>query len=180
VLRSRWLWAGVGLALIIGAPNLVYQATHGFPQVTMAGALSDNNAGEVRAQLLPFQALSIGPTLLPVWIAGLVALLRRPQWRPIRAVAAAYFAALVLTFLGGAQMYYAFGLQAFLLAAGWVPTVDWMARGRWHRPAVYAALAVNAVVNAVIALPLLPVTSVGGSPVLALNQTIGDQIGWPE
>jgi 4-amino-4-deoxy-L-arabinose transferase-like glycosyltransferase len=180
VLRSRWLWAGVGIALIVGAPNLIYQATHDFPQLTMAAALNDNNADQVRVQILPFQALLIGPPLLPVWIAGLVALLRRPQWRPVRALAVAYFAAVVLTSLGGAQMYYAFGLQAYLLAAGWVPTVDWLARGRWRRPVVYAALAINAVASALIALPLLPITSVGASPALALNQTIGDQVGWPE
>jgi hypothetical protein len=133
VLRSRLLWASVAIALIVGAPNLIYQATHGFPQIEMAAALNGNNSDEVRAQLLPFQALLVGPTLLPVWIAGMVALLRRPEWRPARALAVAYVVALVLTFVGGAQVYYAFGLQAFLLAAGFVPTVDWMERRRWRQ-----------------------------------------------
>ncbi len=36
-------------------------------------------------------------------------------------VAVAYLVAVTLTFVGGGQLYYAFGLQAFLLAAGWVP-----------------------------------------------------------
>jgi hypothetical protein len=116
--RSRWLWAGAAIALLLSLPNAIYQITHGFPQLTMAGALSENNSGEVRALVLPFQVLLIGPALLPAWIAGLVALLRREQWRPVRAVAVAYLVALVLAFAGGGQIYYAFGLQAFLLAAG--------------------------------------------------------------
>ncbi|GIH02421.1 hypothetical protein Rhe02_04880 [Rhizocola hellebori] len=179
VLRSKWLWAGLGLAALLSLPNAIYQITHDFPQLTMAGALSENNAGEVRIQVLPFQALLIGPALLAVWIAGLVALLRREQWRPIRAVGVAYLVALLLTFIGGGQLYYAFGLQAFLLAAGWVPVQRWMA-GTWRRWLVFAAVAVNAVASALIALPLLPVTEVGQSPAVALNPTMGDQIGWPQ
>jgi 4-amino-4-deoxy-L-arabinose transferase-like glycosyltransferase len=181
VLRSGWLWAGAGLALVIGAPNLVYQATHDFPQLAMAAALSENNADEVRVQVLPFQVLLIGPPLVAIWIAGLVALVRRPAWRPVRAVAVAYGVALVLTFAGGGQVYYAYGLQAFLLAAGVVPTVDWMRRGgRGRRGLVVSAVALNVVTGALVALPLLPVTSVGRSPAMAVNPTIGDQIGWPE
>jgi hypothetical protein len=179
VLRSRWLWAGVGLAVLIGLPNLIYQATHDFPQLTMAGALSENNAGEVRATLLPFQFLLIAPTLAAVWIAGVVALFRRPQWRPVRAVAVAYLAALVITFVGGGQIYYAFGLQAVMLAAGWVPTVDWM-RTRVRKGLVYAALALGAVVTVLLALPVLPVRTFGQTPIPEINQAAQDSVGWPE
>jgi Dolichyl-phosphate-mannose-protein mannosyltransferase len=182
VFRSRWLWAGAGLALVIASPNLIYQATHNFPQLTMAGALSDNNAAEVRAQLLPFQFLLIAPTLAAVWIAGLVALLRRPQWRPVRAFAVAYPVALGLTFLTGGQIYYAFGLQAFLLAAGWVPTVDWMARGRTlaRRSLVFGAAAVAAASSVFLALPVLPVQTFGRTVIPEINQAARDQVGWPE
>jgi hypothetical protein len=181
ILRSRWLWAGVGIAVVVGAPNLIYQATHDFPQLAMAGALSENNGGEVRAQLIPFQFLLIGPPLAAVWIAGLVALLRRPQWRPVRAVAVAYLVAVVLAFIGGGQIYYPFGIAAFLLAAGWIPTVDWMARGRarLRKPLVLAALALNAVFSTFIALPVLPAQVIGETPVPDLNPTLADQVGWP-
>jgi hypothetical protein len=179
VLRSGWLWAGAGLAVLIGLPNLVYQATHDFPQLTMAGALSDNNAGEVRATLIPFQFLLVAPPLTAVWIAGLVALFRRPQWRPVRGLAVAYLAALVLTFVGGGQIYYAFGLQAFALAAGWVPTVDWM-RTRPRAVLVYVALGLAVASSVLLALPILPVRTFGQSPIPAINQAARDSVGWPE
>jgi 4-amino-4-deoxy-L-arabinose transferase-like glycosyltransferase len=37
---TRWLWLGVAVALLVGAPNLIYQATHGWPQFAMAHALA--------------------------------------------------------------------------------------------------------------------------------------------
>jgi hypothetical protein len=37
--RSGWLWVGAALAVVLASPNLVYQATHDWPQITMAGAL---------------------------------------------------------------------------------------------------------------------------------------------
>jgi Dolichyl-phosphate-mannose-protein mannosyltransferase len=167
VLRSRHLWAGVLIALVLGAPTLIYQATHHFPQLTMARALHDNNAGDVRVQLIPYQVLLVGPPLFVLVVVGFVALLRRPNWQRVRCIALAAPFALAVTFLGGGQIYYAFGLLAFLLAAGW-------ATERGPTWLLVSAVAVNGAVNAFIALPLFPV-----SVQAALNPTIGDQVGWP-
>lgn len=170
VVRSPQLWAGAGLAVVLAAPTLIYQATHHFPQLTMARALNENNAGEVRAQLIPYQVLLIGPPLFVVVVIGFVALLRRPAWRPVRALALAPLVALAITFVAGGQIYYAFGLVAFLLAAGW-------ATERGPAWLLVAAIALNGAVNAFISLPLLPLSHV--SVPAALNPTIGDQVGWP-
>jgi hypothetical protein len=45
---------------------------------------------------------------------------------------------------------------------------------------VGALVTVSAVTSAIIALPLLPVNDVGGSPVAALNEDALETIGWPE
>lgn len=179
-LRSGWLWAGVGVALLVGSPNLVYQVTHGFPQLHMAAALSENKGGETRVQLLPFQVLMLGPPVAAIWIAGLVALLRRPAWRPARALAGAYPVLLVIVLISGGQVYYPVGLLGFLFAAGCVPTADWVARRPGPRRAwVAAALVLNAAATFVLALPLLPVSVLGDTPIPAINQATRDQIGWP-
>lgn len=179
-LRSGYLWGGVALALLIGAPNLVYQATHDWPQVTMAGAIADNGGSEARVLLLPFQIVPLGLPLVPIWVAGLVALLRRPEWRPLRALAVAYPVLLVIVFLTGGQIYYPVGLLAVFFAAGCVPVADWIARGGRGRAILTgAALAVNAALTLVLALPLLPVDILGDTPIPAINQGTRDQIGWP-
>ena len=91
----------------------------------------------------------------------------------------AYFVALLLTLLGGGQIYYAFGVQAFLLAAGWIPTVRWIGDRLGRRILLIAAIALNAVVSVLIALPVLPATTLGGTPITEMNPTLGDQVGWP-
>jgi 4-amino-4-deoxy-L-arabinose transferase-like glycosyltransferase len=185
VLRSGHLWGGVGLAVLIGSPNLIYQVTHHFPQLTMAIALHNDKSGTVTVETLPYQVLLVGAPLLPVWITGIVSLFRRPEWRPIRVIAVAYLVAVVLTAAAGIQVYYAFGLQAFVLAAGWIPAVEWLRRAAppdvaWRRAGLVASVAANALLSAIVALPMLPPDVVAHTPVIALNQTVGDQVGWPQ
>lgn len=179
VLWSKWVLGAAALALVIGAPNLIYQTTNDWPQLTMGAALSENNAGEVRVLMWPFLLLLLGPPLVPVWVAGLVALIRRPAWRPVRFLAVAFPTLLVLTFLAGSQFYYPIGLLAVLFAAGCVPVAEFVSRSAGWRPVLVGAVAVNAVVSAVIALPLLPQSVLGGSPVPGISQLARDQVGWP-
>jgi 4-amino-4-deoxy-L-arabinose transferase-like glycosyltransferase len=44
VLRTRWPWLGAGIAALIWAPNLIWQATHGWPQLALASALHQDNS----------------------------------------------------------------------------------------------------------------------------------------
>jgi 4-amino-4-deoxy-L-arabinose transferase-like glycosyltransferase len=180
VLRSPWLWAGVGIALVLGSPNLIYQATHDWPQVRMAGAISTGDGPDSRIQLLPFQLILFGVFLVPIWVAGLVAVLRRQTWRPVRALGVAYLVVLAIVAVSGGQTYYPFGLLAFLFAAGAIPTVDWVARRPGlRRPLVVGAVVVNAGFTALVGLPLLPVDVLGRTPIPAINSNTRDQIGWP-
>ncbi|WP_353648922.1 glycosyltransferase family 39 protein [Nakamurella sp. A5-74] len=181
VFRSPWPWSAAGLAVLIALPNLIYQATHDWPQLAMGAALSGNNGSDVRVQAVPFLALLIGPPMVPIWVAGLVALARRPDWRPLRSLVVALLVVVALTVIGGAQVYYPLGLLAVVFAIGAVPTADWIhrGRGRVRRVLVTTAVALDVVVCSVISLPVLPLSVVGSTPVLDINQTVGDQIGWP-
>ncbi|WP_030156723.1 glycosyltransferase family 39 protein [Glycomyces sp. NRRL B-16210] len=176
-LASKWLWAGVALALVVGSPNLIYQAVNGWPQLEMASAINETDGAENRILLLPFQFVLLGTFLVPVWIAGIVALLRRPQWRPVRALAVAYPILLVVTLATGGQFYYPMGLLIALYAAGCVPVAAWAA-SRGRRVLLVAAVGLNTAVSAVVALPLIPAESVGETPVPAMNSSVPDQIGW--
>lgn len=180
LLRSRWVWTGVAIALVVGAPNLVYQATHDWPQVTMGRALAHSNAAQVRLLMWPYLLVMFGPPLVPIWSAGALELLHDPRWRPVRFLAAAVPVMLAIVWFGGSQFYYPFGLMTALLAAGCVVVARW-ADGhpvpRW--PWVVGGVAVNAIISVVIALPVLPVTRVGSTLVPTFNQIAQDQIGWP-
>ncbi|GAA2137026.1 glycosyltransferase family 39 protein [Glycomyces algeriensis] len=176
-LASKWLWAGAALALVIGSPNLVYQALHDWPQFEMAAAINETDGTENRILLLPFQLLLIGLFLVPVWITGIVALLRRPDWRPVRALAVAYPILLVITLVSGGQFYYSMGLVIALYAAGCIPVAAWAATRR-RRGLLVAGVALNSAISALVALPLLPVADVGGTPISAMNSSVPDGVGW--
>jgi len=179
VLLDRGVLAGGAVAVVLAAPNLVYQATHGWPQLAMGAALSENNADEVRVMTWVFLVIGFGPPLVAVWGAALVALWRRPAWREARFLGAALPVLVLLTVLAGSQPYYPSGLVAVLVAAGCVPAAELVARSRGWRITLAAALALNATVSALVALPLLPLRIVGSTPVAAINQVAADQVGWP-
>lgn len=178
LLRSPWVWGAVGLALLVGLPTIVYQVAHGFPQLDMGAHLSADNGGQVRVQMWWFLALVLGPPLTVIWVCGLVALWRRPAWRPVRFLGAGFPVLLLAVFAMGSQVYYPLGGVAVLWAAGCEPTVRWWSRGRGRRAFALAWVALNAAVSAVLALPLVPVDVVGSTPLPSINQVVADSIGW--
>ena len=181
-LRSPWPWLGGLLALAVWAPNLVWQARHGWPQLEVAGAIAAGSSGtsEPWYLFLPFQLVLVSPVLVPLWVAGWWRLARDPALRTWRAFAVAYVVLAVL-FLGtGGKPYYLAGLYPALLAASAAPALGW-ARRRGRRPLVVfgPALALSLVLNAVLMLPLVPVRSLGGTPIPAVHYDAGETVGWP-
>jgi hypothetical protein len=179
--RLPWPWVlgGLAVAVVLALPTVVYQATHGFPQLTMGQRLSAKNGQQNRLLMGPFLLLLLGPLIVPVWVAGLVALVRRPQWRRARFLAMAFVALLVLSFVAGGQVYYPLGLLSVVYAAGCVPVAGWLSGAADRRRLVVGAVALNSVVAAVISLPLAPVSVLGFTPVPGINQATRDQVGWP-
>ena len=169
-LLSPYVWGGAALALLIGLPNVLYQVAHGWPELDMGRALSDHNAGDVRVSMWIMLVLLLGPPMVVIWVAGLRALARDPR---LRFVVVAFGLLLVFTFVSGTQNYYPLFLEPVLFAAGIVAMERHLAR-------VWAALfAVNGLVALVIGLPVVPVGTVGSTPVAGINQVVQDSVGWP-
>ena len=176
VVRSGWLWAGAAIAIALWVPNLAWQAAHGWPQLELAGKIADEDPVVNRITLIPFQALIIGPLITPVAVAGLVWLLRNPRYR---ALGIGFLALLALCIVIGAKQYYPSAFAVALLGAGAIPTERWLARRRWHAPALVAATVVSAAVAIFLVLPVVPVTDVHATPVPAVNEDAIETIGWP-
>ncbi|MFL6123092.1 glycosyltransferase family 39 protein [Actinophytocola sp.] len=180
VLRTWWLAAGVGVALVLAAPVLIWQAAHDFPLLTVASGISGDDGAENRILFVPMQLILVSPVLVPVWAAGLVRLLRDPAVRFGRAVGLSYpLLCVVLVVLGG-KPYYAVPPLVVFLAAGAEPTLRWLDRGNraLRRGIAGAAAVVGAVMSMIVGLPVLPVDAIG--PVIALNGEQGEQVGWHE
>ncbi|WP_169984686.1 glycosyltransferase family 39 protein [Microbispora sp. H10836] len=169
VLRDRRLWAGALLALAIASPNLVYQATHDWPQFQMAQALRVDEGADNRAAFFPLQIVLLGPVQAVVCVAGWLRLWRN---RRVRSLAIAYPVACALILYSGGRPDYTGAFLLYLFAAGCVTAAGW----RW-RAALAAALAVGAVVAVVMALPVVPAASLGGTPVAAVNEVARESVG---
>ena len=179
VVRTRWPWLGAAVAAVIWAPNVVWQATHGWPQFAMAASLHrENTSAAAYLGGLPAQIVYGGLFTAPVLIAGVVRLWRTPEVRYL-AVAVTLVAIYVLAWVPG-KPYYTSGLLPAVLAAGSVATERWFARGR--RPLGRRALVVGAILVAtVVELPsVLPVWPVRDLHAHTTSADLADMVGWPE
>jgi Dolichyl-phosphate-mannose-protein mannosyltransferase len=181
LVRSRWVWAAAGIAFVLWAPNLVWQAQHGLPQLEMASRIS-GSAGDNRANLLPELVLLLGALTFPVLLAGGWWLLRSSAARPWRPIGWAAIAVLAVVVLTGGKSYYAVGFLPLLAAAGAIQLDGWLGRGRhgWRAGALALIVAATALVTSLLALPLVPVTSLGATPIPDVYHEAGAQVGWPE
>ena len=179
LLRSRYLLFGCLLAAALAAPDLVWQASHGWPNLAVFRALAQQ-AGHNRVVYWPAQILYTGFVLTPVWVAGLVWCLRSPAARRFRAAGIAAGACLAVFFALGGKPYYAGGAYTFLFAAGAVPVERWLAGGRRRATAMFAALAVSTAAAAPVALPVLPARWLHTVPLQKINYDLTETIAWPK
>ena len=181
VLRSVWLWAGAGLAVLTWLPNLLWQADHGWPQLTLAQAIAGGSSGSSQPWwlFLPMQLVLVSPVLVAMWVPGLVRLWRAVELRPVRCFAVAYMLLAVVFLVSGGKPYYLAGLYPVLLAAGAPSVLGWLRRRSHAWAWVVGGLGLSLLVNAVLMLPVLPVRALAVTPIVDINYDAGETVGWP-
>jgi len=180
--RSGWFYAGGGIALALWSPYLIWQGSHGWPELSVAHSIAAGNSGSSAPWwlIVPEQFVLVPWYFSPIWIAGLVRLFRDQKLRWCRSVGVAWPVLAVAFMLTGGKPYYLAGLTPLLLAAGAQPAVDWAARARARarRGLLIAGMAVGVLLFP-ITLPVLPVSVLHDTPIVALNYDAGETVGWP-
>lgn len=182
VFTSRWLWAGVVVVGALWSPYLVWQAQHGWPEVTIADHIAAGGSGtsEPRWAVVPFQLALTSLWLAPVLLAGLWRLLRDPRVRVQWAVGVGYLVALAVLVATGGKSYYVAGFFAPLAAAGAQPTLAWVGRGRASlRRALLTAAFVLSLPAMLVTLPIVPASALHRTPIVDANYDAGETVGWP-
>jgi hypothetical protein len=199
-LLTPWALVSAALALALVAPNLIWQASHGWPFVAvMQGdaahrpALQSGIALESRdlainaVWFILEQPLYAGLGTAPLWIAGLLAPLRMRSLRDLAFISIAYLIVLLTAAALAAKGYYIIGFYASLLAIGSV-AVERAARGL--RITAIATVAVLGGIMLPIAIPLLPVdgliaytkafgiTGRDGAPAHLMQPLFAEEFGW--
>ncbi len=194
VLMSPYVWAGAAIALALWAPNLIWDASNGWPTAEMDRHLRAEHSSLGAALAFPgIQLLLPNIVLAPVWISGLVALFREQRFRRYRAFAYAYvvmFVAVIVVIPD--RPYYLGPIYGVLFAFGAI-VVDEVVHGRrrlvrsgpagrrlvWRSPAAALVIAMVALlVMLPVALPVLPPSALASVPLQKLNYNLGETIGW--
>ncbi len=181
-LRNRWLPAAAVIAAALWSPWLIWQAGHAWPQLHISSAIANggSTSSQPRWAFLPYQLLLVSPVLAPVWIAGLIDLLRSSRLLRFRSLGCVWLLLAGLFLITGGKPYYLAGMFPVLLAAGSLRVAEWTsdAGRRARRVALVVGIGLSGLVSAVIALPLLPPGD--AAPAVAMNADAGETIGWPE
>lgn len=181
-LRDPRLWTAVAVALVLAAPNLVWQGRHGFPMLRVAANIAGggSTSSTSRLALLPSVLLDVGPVVSIVLVVALVVLLRAPRRGVDGWLAAGFVIFVAFLLITGGKAYYPAGFTPAVLAAGAGPVLDWVTRGRrWRRGLAIGLAAVSVVITTLLTLPV----GRPGGPVFAIasgpNPDLAAEVGWP-
>jgi 4-amino-4-deoxy-L-arabinose transferase-like glycosyltransferase len=195
LLVTKWALGGAALAALVALPHVLWQVDHGWPTLDVL-----RNARRYQHQpvtVLEFvwgQIQIVHPLTFPLWLAGVVFLVRDPRAKPFR-FAAWTFLILFGAFMAmGAKTYYLAPIYVLPMAAGAVALERPTARPHlaWLRPATVVGLLVGGALLAPYTLPLLPITTLprylAALPVKEVRpetrrmgnvpQIFADELGW--
>lgn len=178
-LRTPYPWIGLIIALVFAAPNVAWQIANGFPTLTyLANHRTDIAQGGGTAAFVGLFLLLIGPLFLPLFVAGLVILLRDPKFRPMGILVGV----VILLFLPDGKAYYPAPVVPFVLAAGCVAVgrIISTTRRRWATGLVLAGGIIEAAVVLPIILPVVPPQSMHSAGIDRMNPDFANTYGWPE
>lgn len=204
LLASRWFFAGAVIALALIAPNVAWQASHGWPFVqVVSGDFAHRHAFNTGLQLeyrnfmqnavafIVEQLVYTNPLSVPLWLGGLLALAFSKRLRDLRFIALAYVVLLVLAIWLEGKGYYVIGIYTVLLAAGGVTAERYLANVPLRAAAVTVFL-IFTLPFVPISLPVLPIqgfisyskalhlTGEGGTPAHVIQPVYAEEFGWDE
>jgi hypothetical protein len=197
---SPWLWAGGLIAALIFLPNLLWEVHRNFPTIELLRNVqrSGRNTEFGPLKFMLIQAAILHPLAAPVWIAGLVELLRDREGKGRRVLGITWLVIMICMLTMHGRMYYPAPAYPMLFAAGGLAFERWLAplrSGGWLRPAYVTLLVITGLILAPFAyFPMLTVNQYiayakvlhFGPPRIENNrlgplpQIYADQFGWKE
>jgi Dolichyl-phosphate-mannose-protein mannosyltransferase len=173
---NRWYVVGGVIAVAAWAPGLLWQAHHGWPQVTLARMIRDEygTAGErigfFAVQIVLF---SLGATVL--WVLGAVRVWRDPASRFARVLAVSWLVAFIVFVITAGQSYYTAGVYPALIAAGAV-VIERRPRVFWTMTAV---VVLTSALIMPASLPILSPRTLAASGWAGPAEQQLEMVGWP-
>ena len=187
-LKSKWLYLGAAVALLIFLPNLIWQYQHDFIAFDYLSFIHARDISWGRADdFLPEQLfLTTNPLSLPMWTVGLSLCLFSASMKRFRPLGWMFIVTFVLFLINKGRGYYTGPAYVMLLAAGCVWFEAWLARlGGKKRQVGFGLLWTTQVIGSLIGVIMM-------KPIGAVNSTFWDirynvsgdlfveMVGWQE
>jgi len=183
--KSKWLWYGVGLSILIFLPNLIWQARNHFISLDFLQHIHVRDVHMGRAKnFLPEQLkLALGGVFLA--LAGIYFALFSRDGKRFRMLGWMYLIPLALFMIAKGRAYYLAAAYPMLYAAGSVWLEQMLSRaGSAARNAIrvllWTLLIADAARMASITLPITAADSPWATRAMKINGDFCEEIGWPE
>src|SRR5690349_4241993 len=126
-LRSKWLYLGAGLALLLYLPNLIWQIQHDFISLDFLSAIHARDIRWGRADDFLIEQLygTTNPFSLPLWTVGLSLCMFGASMKRFRTLGWMYIVTFLLFLINRGRAYYVAASYVMLLAAGAVWFEAW-------------------------------------------------------
>lgn len=174
VCRTWGFPIAVAVAVVLLAPNLFWEAGHGWVSVHFFLNPPPSGSDETRLQFVITLVL-LAAVAVPVAVAGAVSLVRDGALRPLGWTVAG---TVVAYFVLGGKSYYALPVVLFALAAGSLPLDRWLTPRRlWVT--IGAFVCVDLLFLPIL-LPVLPLKTANRLGVIQARGDYQSEIGWPE
>jgi hypothetical protein len=184
-LRSKWLWLGVGLSVLIFLPNLLWQAHNHFISFDFLKHIHERDVRQGRTKnFLPDQ-LEMTLLALPLCLAGLHYTLFSAAGKRLRAIGWMFAVPLLVFVIVEGRPYYFAAAYPMVYAAGSVWGEKWLASlsSGWAiagRSATVFVLALDIVVAGALVLPLAPIHSRWWNLSSKIQGDFVEEVGWKE
>jgi 4-amino-4-deoxy-L-arabinose transferase-like glycosyltransferase len=187
-LKTRWLWGGALIALVLWLPNLIWEFQNHWITLSFLASIHIRNvqSGEASAYLIDQLLFNLNPVMLLLVIAGLCTFLFAKAGQRYRVLGWMYVVPFVLLLLAQGNGYYVASAYPMLAAGGAVWWEGRLARmvsrrgARIWRWATWSVLSAFAVLFVATELPVAPLGSAWWETVNKSNPELKAEIGWPE
>ena len=187
-LKSRWLWAGAALALVIWLPNLLWEAQNNWISVYFLASIRtrDMQSGLTSSFLFDQLLFNFNPVMLFLVATGLYYFFFAPAGKRYRLMGWMYITPFILLLLTHGKGYYLAATYPMLAAGGavwWegrltrITSQRWLKAWRWTTWIILSAFATLLIATE---LPVAPLGSAWWDVVSKSNDQLKSEVGWPE
>ena len=184
-LRSKWLWIGVALSILIWLPNVVWQLQHHLISLDFLRHIHVRDVRQGRTAYFLPQQLVLAGLRFPLAIAGLYFCLIAQAGKRFRMIGWMFLVTLALFIVAKGRWYYMGPAYPMLYAAGAVWGEQWLTsmlrpRAVTIRWAVWAVLLFEVAFTTAFWLPMPQIGSRWWRINNSLTGDFREQLGWPE